>query len=262
LPLGIEARLAKAMRPGISHSVTGSLGEQVSKAKAGMGSENPLQLLTAKAVNQATVVSTVPQARSTPPLAAERLLSTISAASSDKSEAESSFWGTLTGVSQPGASGSTNSVPQLAINTPAHNANWSQELGQRVAWMANRELREAQIHMNPRHLGPIDVRISYGHDQQMSVNFVAQHAQTRDMLDAALPRLREMFDSQGLNLADANVSEESSSHREQAFQSGDSERGHGGTGGAAASTGLETGEDLMLDSTPLVAMEGLVNAYA
>jgi flagellar hook-length control protein FliK len=263
LPLGIEARLAKAMRPGISHSVTGSLGERVSETKAGMGGENPLQLLTAaKAMNQAAVVPTVPQGRSASP-AAEKVLSTISAASPDKSGVESSFWGTLTSVSQPGTSNSTNGVPQLAINTPAHNANWSQELGQRVTWMANRELREAQIHMNPRHLGPIDVRISYGHDQQMSVNFVAHHAQTRDAIDAALPRLREMFESQGLNLADANVSEESYSNREQQFLS----KGHDTEGRRAEGVRISNIDDINEEdrhqmASNSVAIEGIFSAYA
>ena len=43
---------------------------------------------------------------------------------------------------------------------------------------------------------------------QASVQFGAAHADTRNALENALPRLREMFASQGLSLADANVSRE------------------------------------------------------
>jgi flagellar hook-length control protein FliK len=42
-------------------------------------------------------------------------------------------------------------------------------------------------------------------DDKASVWFGAAHADTRAAIENALPRLREMFESQGLSLADAGV---------------------------------------------------------
>ncbi len=114
-------------------------------------------------------------------------------------------------TSMPRIPGATvNGVsPMLTVSTPVTQPSWASELGQRVTWLANSELREAQLQLNPRSLGAVDVRIVYGSDQQLSVSFVATNPAARDALDAALPRLREMFEQQGLNLANANISHES-----------------------------------------------------
>ncbi len=121
----------------------------------------------------------------------------------------------LTGMPRlPGAT-VTGALPALTVSTPVGQPAWASELGQRVTWLANSELREAQLQLNPRSLGIVDVRIVYGPDQQLSVSFSAANPIARDALDASLPRLREMFEQQGLHLANANISQESPAEREQ-----------------------------------------------
>jgi len=102
-----------------------------------------------------------------------------------------------------------SATPSLPVASVVGQPGWSAELGQRMVWLARQEIREAQIQLNPRSLGPIDVRIVYSDTQQLSVSFTAHNLAAREALDAALPRLREMFDQQGLSLADASVSRES-----------------------------------------------------
>ncbi len=121
----------------------------------------------------------------------------------------------LTGMPRlPGAT-VTGALPALTMSTPVGQPAWASELGQRVTWLANSELREAQLQLKPRSLGAVDVRIVYGPDQQLSVSFSAANPVAREALDASLPRLREMFEQQGLHLADANISRESPAEREQ-----------------------------------------------
>jgi len=121
----------------------------------------------------------------------------------------------LTGMTRlPGTT--VNGVsPTLTVSTPVGQPAWASELGQRVTWLANSELREAKLQLNPRSLGAVDVRVVYGPEQQLSVSFSAANSVARDALDAALPRLREMFEQQGLQLADANISHESPAERQQ-----------------------------------------------
>ena len=114
----------------------------------------------------------------------------------------------------PGVAGN-GVLPTLTVATPMGQPAWASELGQRVSWLANSELREAQLQLNPRSLGAVDVRIVYGPEQQLNVSFSAANPAVRDALDASLPRLREMFEQQGLQLADANISHEAPAEREQ-----------------------------------------------
>ena len=100
-----------------------------------------------------------------------------------------------------------NPLPaQLTLAQPMQQKGWDQAMGQRVVWMVRNNIQEAQIQLNPRELGPINVRVSIQNDQA-NVQFVAHHATTREALESALPRLREMLSESGLNLAQSDVSQ-------------------------------------------------------
>jgi len=83
---------------------------------------------------------------------------------------------------------------------------WSGAISDRVMWMIQGEQQFAKLRLNPPNLGPLEVRIAV-HQDQASVSFLAQHAAVREALEAALPRLREMFDQQSLQLVRADVSD-------------------------------------------------------
>lgn len=108
--------------------------------------------------------------------------------------------------------GTTSHLQQLEseskINSTVGTASFNDELGGKITWMASQGVQSASLQLSPEHLGPVDVRISV-QDGSASVMFTASHADTRAALEQALPRLREMFASQGLALADAGVSQQS-----------------------------------------------------
>jgi len=131
--------------------------------------------------------------------------------------------------SAPGADGTSAAVSafqaQMSVGShfqpvaaPDSNANklaspvgspaWNDELGGKVTWLANQGIQSASVQLSPEHLGPVSVHISV-QDGSASVSFTAQHADTRAALEQALPRLREMFATNGLTLSDANVSHQS-----------------------------------------------------
>ena len=93
------------------------------------------------------------------------------------------------------------------VNVPVGNAQWADEIGSRMTMMVEQGKHTASLRLSPEHLGPLEVRITVNGDQA-SVQFGAAHVDTRNAIENALPRLREMFASQGLSLADANVSRE------------------------------------------------------
>ena len=134
------------------------------------------------------------------------------------------------------------------VHTPVGTPGWSEEIGTRLTMMVEQGKHTASLRLSPEHLGPLEIQISM-HDDQASVYFGAAHADTRAALENALPKLREMFASQGLSLADAGV------HREPPRQ-----QPNPATPSASSSnfTG-ESGEQAM--SAAHVRL-GLLDAYA
>lgn len=132
----------------------------------------------------------------------------------------------------PGAAPTPAALPPvLTLAVPVRQAGWDQALGERVLWMAKGGVQEATVQLHPRHLGPIEVRISV-HQDQASVAFTAHNPVTRDALEAALPRLREMMGDNGLSLVQSEVSQQSPEQQRQAF--GEQGADHRGVPGAQA----------------------------
>ena len=94
------------------------------------------------------------------------------------------------------------------VTSPVGSTAFNEEVGGKVTWMASQKLQSASLQVTPEHMGPVEVRISM-QDGTTSVAFSANHADTRAALEQALPRLREMFATQGLTLSDASVSQQS-----------------------------------------------------
>lgn len=86
---------------------------------------------------------------------------------------------------------------------------WGQEFSERVIWMHKQNIPSAELNLNPRHLGPISIRVDVN-QEQTSIAFATQHLVVKDAIEAALPRLKEMLGAQQLNLVDVDVSQQQS----------------------------------------------------
>jgi flagellar hook-length control protein FliK len=106
-------------------------------------------------------------------------------------------------------------MPQTEITEPFGRPAWAQGMGKQILWMANQNISSAEIRLNPAHLGPIEVRLDIS-DDQINVALSSRHANVREAMEMALPKLRDMFDSNGLSLADTDISHQSfAQQREQ-----------------------------------------------
>jgi flagellar hook-length control protein FliK len=93
---------------------------------------------------------------------------------------------------------------QRPLQPMADSQRWSSGLSERLLMMTENGTQTARIKLHPEHLGPLDVHITV-EDDTARVWFGAQHAQTREALEAALPRLRELFADQGLDLVHTDI---------------------------------------------------------
>jgi flagellar hook-length control protein FliK len=94
------------------------------------------------------------------------------------------------------------------LKSPVGTAAWNDELGGQLTWMTKQGLESGSLRVSPEHLGPVEVKISV-QNGDASVWFGASHPDTRAALEQALPRLREMFASQGMTLTDSGVRRDS-----------------------------------------------------
>ena len=104
--------------------------------------------------------------------------------------------------------GSTVSQPTTSfpIDTPMKDSAWADALGSRVSWLLTRNIPSAELRLSPAELGTVQVQISVD-DNTAKIAFSAGQAVAREALEAALPRLRDMFSDNGMTLADASVSD-------------------------------------------------------
>ena len=100
-------------------------------------------------------------------------------------------------------------APPLAMDQP----DWPQRLGEQIHWRLGEGIQEARIEISPRDLGQIDVRLSMD-ESGLRLHLSAAHAQTRELLQNELPRLRESLQQGGVLLADAQVGREAPGQRQ------------------------------------------------
>ena len=108
-----------------------------------------------------------------------------------------------------GATATRTEVPVLDIQPTVQSKAWGKVVSSRVVWMAQEGIQQAALRLNPGSLGSIDVKLSM-QNELVNISFVTHSATTRDALEQALPKLRESLDEKGLELADADVSQQES----------------------------------------------------
>lgn len=137
-----------------------------------------------------------------------------------------------------GAVKGVDGVPVLPVNVPVLKAEWAMAVGQRLNWMVSNRIGQAKLKLNPEELGPVEVKISIDRNQA-SVAFTAEHATTRQALEDALPKLKEMLESTGYELAESQVGDGSTGHQD-APQQADWSSASGQKGSARANSGGNT----------------------
>jgi|GEM_PF-3028747 len=97
-------------------------------------------------------------------------------------------------------------MPQAlpVLEHPLGDGQWNQAFGQRIVWALDHGVQAASLALHPRELGPVTIQIALANDEAR-LHFNAAHGLTRDAIEAALPRLREMLHSSGIALAQVDI---------------------------------------------------------
>jgi len=137
---------------------------------------------------------------------------------------------------------------------PLHDRRFAESLGGRLQWLADQGGGEVRLRLSPEGLGPVEIRLQLDGDR-VDLTMHASLAETRQALEQALPKLREMLAQSGLQLGQADVGQQSA-HDRKPDPSGTTV-GEGPASIAAAAAALTLAGD-----PPPRRGEGLLDLYA
>lgn len=90
------------------------------------------------------------------------------------------------------------------VPTPADAPEFKQALGAQLSVLARDGIQQAELHLNPADMGPISVQIALDGDQA-KVDFGADSAATRQLIESGLPELAAALREAGFTLSGGGV---------------------------------------------------------
>ncbi len=177
------------------------------------------------------------------------------AESQDKGELQHGLAGQLQaaagqqGVSSPQqARAEAAQQAQLPLQLTKELAN--EQVAEKVQMMMSKNLKNLDIRLDPPELGRMQIRMTMNSDLA-SVQFTVTNPQARDIIEQTLPRLREMFAQQGIQLADSSVQQQSHGGQQDRYAAAEQNRqGSDGVGFAGQSDeGFDGGVEMNVNVT-------------
>ncbi|MBX2883469.1 MAG: flagellar hook-length control protein FliK, partial [Granulosicoccus sp.] len=107
---------------------------------------------------------------------------------------------------QPTATTAVTGTTAMATPVAIQDPEMPVRLGGQLRLMVEGGVQSASLQVKPAELGPIQISLLSDNDR-LTVNIMAGNAVTRDLLDSALPRLREQLGQGQFNQIDVNISD-------------------------------------------------------
>jgi flagellar hook-length control protein FliK len=255
-------------------SVRGELADELdepglAKLKTGLAAQAGVDVASAKDGRAVTAELTQARAKAEPSV----LDATLSASKDMAMAATSEQLATAVQEGQPAQefqqqlSALTHAVPtggsaraaeaaapvSVQMPVPARSPEFAQSLGVQVSVLARDGVQQAQLHLNPAEMGPISIQIAI-EGTQAQVNFGADSAATREIIENGLPELAASLREAGFTLSGGGV-------HSQARGRGDEGDGSGnGTQGRA--DGAPSEKDVTAQRAQARVAAGGVDVYA
>lgn len=135
------------------------------------------------------------------------------------------------GVGATGAAAAASITPAQAHALPTFgDAAWPHTMASQLAFMQVHRQSSAELQLNPAELGGLHVKLEVDNGA-VNASFVCQHQAVAELVQDAMPRLRDAMHQGGMQLAQTSVSTGDFSQQQGASQ-GSSAQGNGsGNGG-------------------------------
>lgn len=150
-------------------------------------------------------------------------------------------------VGTAGAAGNAAAAsitPQQIHTLPTFgDAGWPQSMASQLAFMQVHRQSSAELQLNPAELGGLHVKLEVDNGA-VNASFVCQHQAVAELVQDAMPRLRDAMQQGGMQLAQTSVS--TGDFSQQSASQGSSAQGQGsgsGNGGSGSRFGGGSAQD-------------------
>lgn len=263
---GLLAGIATAVTPPVVSTPAITAAQPASGANGQALSQSPLIDAQANPEMQPAVIAAVAAedsqgGKGTGEFAAQ--FAVALEAAGDKAAATSAAANPAGATQQPAGTPAPHSShpasPALPVEHAVGAPGWGQEVGNRIAWMANRMEHRAELILTPPQMGRVEVSLSVSGDQA-SASFVSANPAVREALETALPRLREVLAEAGIQLGQAQVGAENARQSAQDGKNSDNFRFDRET--SLSATPLRANGNESSVSSGLKVGRGLVDVFA
>lgn len=149
----------------------------------------------------------------------------------------------LNAMTQTGDKLNAKMPPGLTDPINIARPEFGTNMRERLVVMMNKGVQSADIRLDPAELGQMQVKMTVENDVT-TVNFVVQNSQAKEILEQAMPKLKEMLAEQGIDLGEGSVQQEDKEDKQ--WQSSQNNGGGQNNGGDDESS---------QDVEPLVAQQ-------
>ncbi len=102
----------------------------------------------------------------------------------------------------------------LTMSSALGTSGWGGEFLGRVTMLVKGGIQEAKIQLSPPEMGRLEIKVSTEGDSA-KIMFSVDNIAAKDAIEQAIPRLRELLEQGGLQLAHSEVADHSQSHQDQ-----------------------------------------------
>ncbi|MDE2203105.1 MAG: flagellar hook-length control protein FliK [Burkholderiaceae bacterium] len=188
----------------------------------------------------------------------------LARANGDASMAAPTFAVGNAGAAGP-AAGASISPAQIHTLPTFGDAAWPQSMASQLAFMQVHRQSSAELQLNPAELGGLHVKLEVDNGA-VNASFVCQHQAVAELVQDAMPRLRDAMQQGGMQLAQTSVSTGDFSQQQNAWQ-GSSAQGNGsGNGGGGrfggAGQNRAEGDAVAATSSRVSSHDGAVDTFA
>jgi flagellar hook-length control protein FliK len=150
---------------------------------------------------------------------------------------------------------SQKQIDQLGQKLNLIQPEASNQLKEKMLMMVKDKVHTAEIRLDPSELGSMQIKISLQQDQ-MSVQFMVQQGNAKELMEQQMPKLKELLQQQGIELSQGSVQQQNQSSSGQ-------EGGRRSAGGNGLGTTLDSSDELVEPGVlPTKNSDRVVDYYA
>ncbi|HAT8180612.1 TPA: flagellar hook-length control protein FliK [Legionella pneumophila] len=113
---------------------------------------------------------------------------------------------------QPPVASNYYAPKNFTIPIHVNHSQWSNQLSEHIVWLGHQEVKSALIKIHPEELGPLEINVKVV-KENASVNISTHSVYVREIVDQAIPKLREMMAQQGINLSEVHIGTDTNSRQ-------------------------------------------------